>query len=310
MEAPIYVIRPITEATRRQALRLVREGKSGCDKRVQELLGWTDQCMMPYRLMAEALSIKQSRLRYLINRRAMLRYNKERKAAMRAAKAIPLVKRVSPAAKCTLFVPEHWVITADTQSFTPLAHEYLEFIARRGPSREPTSDWSVIENGHLRPMTKFERRLKAKEEYDTRIAKAKDHVRVERMMAALFQVDAPDDTAHVEVSRLELDSDISALELYQLDRGLPEDSWYGSRPKNGIQIDGLTGVLYYHSEHNESVQAKKPVFADAYLVDGRECWIISCNCPCGDRWVAFKHYKPLFIQVLKHFKRGVVKTNL
>lgn len=52
----------ITEATRDEALRILKEGRPGCE--IEKLLGWTQRYGMTEKEMADRLRLKKSRVHY------------------------------------------------------------------------------------------------------------------------------------------------------------------------------------------------------------------------------------------------------
>ena len=164
----------------------------------------------------------------------------------------------------------------------------------------------VSDDGLIRPLTDFEERLVAKKEYEERKVYAQQHARLEQLATGLFQAEPLDhkDGAFLEVTRLQLDCPLTAFDLYKLDKYLPEEVPWGSRPKKGMVVDGLSGVVYYHMmRHGDSPQ-DAPVFFNVYLTDGLEGWILSCQCRYGEYYFkTFMKYKPIFRHIIRSFKR-------
>jgi len=196
-------------------------------------------------------------------------------------------------------------VITDTEEWSRIAQEYLEHLLHLKPATKPARALAygrVTEDGKIRPLTEFEERLRAKEEHEELVADAERHARLERMETGLFQAKALADKDHVflEVTKLQLDGPLTALDLYKLDKYPAEMVPSGSRPKNGMIVDGLHGVVYYFvmNVFNEKAEVW-PRFFNVYLSERNEGWKLSCNCPFN----TFEKYRPLFRRIICGFRR-------
>lgn len=294
---------------RAEALKLLRSKCRVAFHEVERLLGWNSQFGMPQRQMAQKLGITERQLKYLLHRDYLRKKAKEQRTAGNDAKKIAFVIHTSHKLRFSISLPEDWCVTTDTHEWSRLAQEYLEYFLRSKPGKKPTRFLvyaRVSDDDRIRPLTDFEERLVAKEEYEERKANAEQHARLEQMATGLFQAELPDhkDEAFVEVTRLQLDGPLTALDLYKLDKYLPEEVPWGSRPKKGMIVDGLSGVVYYHMMRYDDSPQDEPVFFNVYLADGLEGWILSCQCRYGDFYFkTFTKYKPIFRRIINSFKR-------
>jgi hypothetical protein len=105
----------------------------------------------------------------------------------------------------------------------------------------------------------------------------------------------------VEVTKLKLTRVMSPLELYQLDKPIPEVVPWGNRPSKGITVDNLQGVKYYYVFDTGETRnlAEMPRFFNIYLTEIDTGWIISCSCRTG----AFPKYKGIFTTIVGSFRR-------
>lgn len=299
---------PATEA-RTEALKLLRSKGAVALNKVQKLLGWEGSIGMGQREMAQRLGITVGQLRYLLNRDYLRKKDKERRIAECDAEKIAFVTYTSHKHRFSISLPENWRVITDTYEWSRLAQEYLEHVSQSKPGKKPGRFLGysrISEAGLIGKLTDFVERLVAKEEYERRKANAEQHARLEQMATGLFQAERPDhkDEAFVEVTKLQLDGPLTALNLYELDKCLPEEVAWGNRPKNGIVVDGLTGIVYYHMLHYDYSPQDEPVFFNVYLADGLEGWILSCQCRYGEPYFkTFKRYKPMFKRIISSFKR-------
>lgn len=126
-------------------------------------------------------------------------------------------------------------------------------------------------------------RLLARAKHEAQRADAERHARLERMTIGLFQAGpmADEDEPMIEVAKLDMDTPLTALALYELDKRLPEMVPWGNRPSRGITIDGRPGVVYYFAMDTGerpltyAVYKAQPVFFNVYLAAGLEGWILS-----------------------------------
>lgn len=105
----------------------------------------------------------------------------------------------------------------------------------------------------------------------------------------------------VEVTKLKLTRVMGPLELYQLDKPIPEVVPWGNRPSKGITVDNLQGVKYYYVFDTGETRnlAEMPRFFNVYLTEIDTGWIISCSCKTG----AFPKYKGIFTTIVGSFRR-------
>jgi len=146
-----------------------------------------------------------------------------------------------------------------------------------------------------------------KEQYDYDLRQhrqaTENHATLAQMKRGLLEVSPSnnEDEVSAEVTKLKLPNLMAALELYKLDKLLPEQVPTGSRPTKGIVVDGLHGVTYYFlfntGETNE--MRGMPKFYNVYLAENDQGWIIACSCKAG----AFNNYKPIFKRIITSFRR-------
>lgn len=299
---------PPSPEVREKALELLRSKGGAARRKVERLLGWEGPgCMMQFQ-MAELLGVTKWQLNYILDRDYLRAKRKAERTAERDAKKIAFVTHISHKLQFSVALPEDWCVITDTHEWSWLAQEYLEYVRKSKPGKKPTRLLAYSRrsaNIPMRPSTEFEERLAAKEEYEVLKAKAEQHARLESMATGLFQAEPADhtDDAFVEVTKLQLDSPLTALDLYELDKCLPEDVSWGNRPKNGMVVDGLSGVVYYYLMRHDHASQDEPVFFNVYLADGLEGWIISCQCRYADSYKTFRKYKPIFRHIIRSFKR-------
>lgn len=284
---------------------MIRSKGSKALNKVEKLLGWDRQIGMPIRQVAENLGITKHQLDYLLNRDYLSQKAKERRVAEKVSAKIRYVTHTSRKLRFSISLPKDWCVTTDTLEFAHVAQELLENILQQKSIKRPSGTYGcrVTEDGHMRPLTELEEWQAAKQEHENKIANAEQHSRLERLATGLFQAELPNhkDEAFVEITKLRLDGPMDALDLYKLDKYLPEDVAWGNRPSKGMVVDGLSGVVYYHMMRYSISPRSEPVFFRVYLADGLEGWILSCDCRHGDK--TFEHYKPIFKRIIKSFRR-------
>lgn len=127
--------------------------------------------------------------------------------------------------------------------------------------------------------------------------------RLEQMEEGFFNASYPNNENYLcaDVTKLKLTEAINALELYKLDKPLPEDVPSGSRPSRGIIVDGLHGVKYFFifDTGETNIQSDMTKFLNIYLAENDEGWIISCSCKAE----VFNKYKPVFERIIGSFRR-------
>lgn len=294
---------------RTEAINLLRSKGAAALKKVQKLLGWKSSIGMGQREMSQKLGISIGQLRYLLKRDYLRKKEKDRRIAESYAEKIEFTTYTSHKHRFSISLPENWRVITDTHEWSKLAQDYLEYFIQSKPGKKPMRflGYSRISvDGRIRELTDFEERLVAKEEFEERRANAEQHVRIDKMATGLFQAELPDhkDEAFIEVIKLQMDGPLTALDLYELDKYLPEEIAWGNRPKNGIVVDGLSGVVYYHMMRYDYSPQDEIVFFNVYLADGLEGWILSCQCLCGDFYFkTFERYKPIFRRIISSFKR-------
>lgn len=297
------------------ALKLLREKGHIALKEVESLLGWERPVGMVQRVMAARLGISEAQLKRLIKRQYLQAKEKEQRGAEGEAKAIVLVPRISKKLAFSISLPAGWQVILDTEEFVHLAEEYSEMMKRTQPDKVPTrrvvfprrADRSGIKN-----VADLTDRLQAKREHEERKDEAERHARLERMAVGLFQAAPPhnDDETFVEISKLRLESPLTALDLYTLDKHLAEAVPWGNRPSKGLTVDGIEGVLYYfvmgsgEARPTYETYTKQAAFFNVYLTDGLEGWLISCQCRCGEAYMkTFQRYRPMFRRIIGSFRR-------
>jgi len=140
---------------------------------------------------------------------------------------------------------------------------------------------------------------------DDQIQWARKRDELEQMMTGVFEatpVDSDDEELGVLVTKLKLSKSMTALELYNLDKPLPEDVPWGNRPSKGINVDGLHGVKYYYVlDTGETTNGQElPKYFNVYLAESGEGWIISCTCKVR----SYDNYKPFFDRIIGSFRRN------
>lgn len=309
MVKPLGQQNPPPPGVRAEALKLLRSKGSIALNEVERLLGWDRPFGMTNRQMAQKLGITEGKLKYLIHRDYLCAKARERRIAESDAKKTAFVTQTSHKLRFSISLPENWRVITDTHEWLQLAQEYLEYFVHSKPGKKPTRFMAyarVSDDGRIRTLTNFEERLVAKEEYEERKANTEQHAHLEQMATGLFQAELPDykDDAFVEVTTLQLDGPLTALDLYKLDKQLPEEVSWGSRPEKGMVVDGLYGVVYYYMMRYDDSPQDEPVFLNVYLADGLEGWILSCQCRYGDFYFkTFTKYKPIFRHIISSFKR-------
>ena len=300
---------------RAEALKLLHAKGRAALNEVKMILGWDGPAGMPIRQMAQSLGITDGRLAYLLRRDYLREKAKERRRAGIDAKKIVFVTHTSEKNGFSISLPENWRVTTDTYDWSRLAQEYLNHTFRLKPENIPLRFHAYAyssDDGGPRPLTELEMMQVAKMEHEERNEEAKRHARLEQMATGLFQAESLDDkdAAFVEVTKLRLDGLLTALDLYKLDKCLPENVPWGSRPSKAMIVDKLSGVVYYFILDTGDGTQELPVFFNVYLANGLEGWILSCQCRYGDYFFkTFTKYKPIFRHIISSFKRlSVVHT--
>ena len=203
----------------------------------------------------------------------------------------------------------------DTLEIVHLAQEHSEMMQQSQPERAPRRRMSFPRRADLRDaknVVDLTDRLQAQREHEARKDDAERHARLERMVVGIFQAApaADNDEPFVEVTKFRLESPMTALDLYNLDKHLPEAVPWGNRPSKGLTVDGVQGVAYYFvmnaGEARQTYEAytKQPAFFNVYVVEDLEGWLLSCQCRCGEAYMkTFQRYKPIFRRVIGSFRR-------
>jgi hypothetical protein len=300
---------------RELALKLLREKGRLALREVESLLGWNRPHRMMNRVMAGHLGIPERQLKYLIHRQHEQVKDQERRGAERDATAIALAPHISQKLGFSICLPAGWQVIADSEEFVHLAEEYCEMMQRSEPER--TSGRRVIsprraDVRHIKNVMDLRNRLQANREHEELKAEAERHARLERMTVSIFQAAPPDDhdEAFIEITKLRLDSPLTAMDLYNLDKRLAKSVPWGNRPRNGLVVDGLQGIVYYFVMKTGEVRptyatyTNQPAFFNAYLADDPNGWILSCLCRCGEAYMeTFHQYKPIFRRIIGSFRR-------
>jgi hypothetical protein len=305
----------ISPEQRELALRLLREKGHLALRDIEDLLGWNRPVGMLNRVMAGHLGITERQLKYLIHRQHEQVKEEERRRSERDAKAIMLVPKISNKLGFSISLPAGWQVTADTEQIAHLAQEYSEMMQRSQPGRVPKRRMIFPRRADLRDaknVVDLTGRLQAQREHEERKGDAERHARLERMAVGLFQAAPPadDDEPFVEITKLRLESPLTAMDLYNLDKHLPEAVPWGNRPSKELTVDGVQGVVYYFAMNTSEPRptyeayAKQPAFFNVYLAENLEGWLISCQCRCGEAYMkTFQRYKPIFRRVIGSFRR-------
>ena len=305
----------ISQERRELALKLLREKGHIALREAESLLGWERPVSMAQRVMAAHLGISEGQLKRLIKRQYLQGKKKEQRGAKGDAKAIALVPRSSKKLAFGISLPAGWQVIIDTEEFVHLAEEYREMMKRSQPDKVPTRRVAFPRRTKLsgiRNVAVLTDRLQAKREHEERKDEAERHARLERMAVGLFQAAPPhnDDELFVEISKLRLESPLTALDLYTLDKHLAGAAPWGSRPSKGLTVDGMQGVLYYfvmgsdEARRTSEAYTKQAAFFNVYLTDGLEGWLISCQCRSGEAYMkTFQRYKAIFRRIIESFRR-------
>lgn len=296
-------------------MKLLREKGRLALRELEKLLGWDSPVGMLNRVMAGHLGISEGQLKRLIQGQYLQAKERQQRRAERDAKAITLVPQISQKLGFSISLPAGWQVITDTEEFVHLAQEYSELMQRSQPDR--VSRHRVIfprrpDVRSVKNVVDLTDMLQAKMEYEERKAEAERHARFERMTVGLFQTTPPndDDEAFVEITKLRLESPLTAMDLYNLDKDLPEAVPWGNRPSKGLVVDGLQGVVYYFAMNSGEARqtyetcTKQPAFFNVYLAENLERWLISCQCRCGEAYMkTFQQYKPRFRRIIGSFRR-------
>lgn len=296
-------IKPLPSEVCAEVLKLLRSKGHLALREVERLMGWESPIGMTNHIMAQRLGITENQLKYLLHRHYLSKKEKAQRLAERDVKNIAFATHTSRMLGFSISLPADWRVITDTCEWSRLAHEYLELVLRSERPEKPTRAW--FRNGAAVTNPQELQRL-AEEEFDERKADAKRHARLEQMATGLFQAEPPasEDAPFVEVTKLRLDGPLTALELYKLDKHLPEMVPWGSRPTKGMIVDGLPGVVYYFIMDAGEATQKQPVFFNVYLAHSDEGWILSCQCRYGDFFFkTFTRYKPVFRRIIGSFQR-------
>jgi hypothetical protein len=306
----------VTPEARELALKLLQQKGHFALDEVERLLGWDRPVGMLNAVMARHLGVTEGQLKYLIHGKYLREKERAERQAAREAKALTLVPHMSETLGFSISLPPGWAVTTDTTEIATAAAEYSELIQRSQPDKVPRSRVFLSRRANIRGaqnVVDLADRLQAKREHEERKAEAERHARLERMTIGLFQAAPPndEDEALVEITRLRLDSRLTAKGLYSLDKHLPEAVPWGNRPSKGMLVDGLQGVIYYFVMHTgmpgplSETYTKEPAFFNVYLSEDLEGWLISCQCRCGEAYMkTFHRYKPIYRRVIGTFRRA------
>ena len=153
------------------------------------------------------------------------------------------------------------------------------------------------------PETFFVSFEEFKHTYEMGQKRGKGNELLAQMEVGYFEASPHDDEDYpcAEVTKLELTSPMSALNLYGLDKPNPEAVPQANRPAKGMEVDGLTAVKYFFifDTGETSKMWEMPKFFNVYLAKNDEGWIISCSC----KEEAFNNYKPVFEHIIRSFRR-------
>lgn len=305
----------ISPERRALALKLLHEKGHLALQEVERLLGWERPIGMPQRVMAAHLGISEGQLKRLIKRQYLQSKERQQRGAEGAAKAIALVPQISQKLGFSISLPTGWRVITDSETFVPLAEEYSRMMQHSQPGKVPKRRMVFPRRADLRDVKNvvdLTDRLQAQREHEERVDEAERHARLERMSVGLFQAApaAHNDEPFVEITKLRLDDPLTALDLYNLDKHLPEAVPWGNRPSKGMTVDGLQGVVYYFAMNTGEARAtyeayiKQPAFFNVYLAEDLEGWLISCQCRCGEAYMkTFQQYKPTFRRIIGSFRR-------
>lgn len=300
---------PLPSEARAEALKLLHSKGGAAFIEVERLLGWNNTFCMTHHEMAQRLDITYGQLRYLLQRDYRREKAQEQRIAENGAKKTTYITQTSHNLTFSILLPEKWRVITDTHNLLRPAQEYLEVILRSKPENRPVRSracFHLADDGRPRPLTEYEEKQTAKTEYEERKEAAQRRARLERMATGFFQAEPIEnkDQAFLEITKLQLDGRLTAVDLYKLDKFLPEQVAWGNHPKEGMVVDGLTGVIYYYTMRASNSPQEEPVFFNVYLAYDLEGWILSCQCQYGDpHFKTFTQYKPMFKRIISSFKR-------
>lgn len=307
----------ITPEQREFALNLLRQKGHLALTEVERLIAWQGRPgWMTYSEMARALGTNEGELFRLVRLAYLREKDRRRRSAQRSARAVELTEHTSHNLRFSVSLPVNWRVVMDTCELVPAAQEHLELLLRSGREKRPTRFHWRAAWGRPKIPSEFQERWMARQEFEERKAAAERHARLERMAVGLFQAvpAKDDDEAFIEFTRFRLESRLTAMELYNLDKHLPEAVTWGNRPSKPMVVDGLHGVVYYFVMHTGAAgplsesYAKEPAFFNVYLAEDLEGWIISCQCRCGEAYMkTFHRYKPIFRRIIGTFRRTQVR---
>jgi hypothetical protein len=293
------------------ALKLLREKGHLALREVEKLLGWEQPFGMLQTVMAARLGIGKSQLKRLIQGQHLKVREKEQRRSKRDARTIALVPQISKRLGFSISLPPGWRVISDTEEIVRLTQEFSELMQQSRPERTPRHRVIFPRRGRargIRNVIDLTDRLQARREWEERKEDAERHARLERMTVGLFQAAPLDnrDELIVEVIKWRLESPMTAMDLYSLDKHLPEAVPWGNRPSKGLVVDGLQGVLYYFAMNAGNMSATQvPAFFNVYLTEQLEGWLISCQCRCGEHPMkTFQKYKPIYRRIISSFRRS------
>ena len=305
----------ISAQVRAKAMGLLRKRGRLALEEVQRLFQWERPRSMPNRLLAERLGITERQLSRLIRGDYLREKDRERRNAVRETGDLALVQHVSRNLQFTISLPTSWRVVVDTHEIARLAAEYREVVLRSDPPKKPSRPYGfgqAFAVGQAAGVADIRARLLAKAEHEARKADAERHARLEQMTIGLFQAGPLADEGEpvLEVTKLHMDRPLTALEIYELDKHLPEIVPWGNRPSKRLTVDGLSGVVYYFTMDTgerpltRAICRAQPAFFNVYLAEGLEGWVLSCQSRCGEAYLkAFHKYKPLFRRIVGSFRR-------
>ncbi|MGD0339932.1 MAG: hypothetical protein ABSB78_14220 [Bacteroidota bacterium] len=277
----------VNEEIRARIFELLNNGSSTALKEIEVILGWKSNGMcMPFSLIARKIGITPSKIYYILNHKHQNEKDKLRRIAKRKANNIDFVRYHSEILHFSINLPHSWSVIQDSM-INPLNGEDPDKIINQ-INREMPED---IRTNTVIPIIFF-----------TRI-NIINLVQLASMTNAIFRSSSgnvKDDPA-VEIALLYFSKPMTAMDIYELSKPPHHFVPTGSRPKNGIIVDGMEGVKYYYTfiEKDKNRDQVYQKFLNIYLTEKMRGWIISCS----SLYDQFLINRPLFDKVIISFIR-------
>jgi hypothetical protein len=277
----------VSDEIRLKVLELLDSDSHEAYKEIENLLGWeSDGMCLPLSFIAKKINVPPSKIYYICNRKRRKKEEKIQRIAKIKSLSIKFINYHSELFHFSISMPYDWSIDKET---------WVDPYEGKDPNKIIAIVNSELpEDKHIQGIVPINR-IKKRELLNL--------LQLTKFIKGMFRssLNTENISPAIEVVILSFDEPIDPYKIYILSKPPLSICQSGSRPKNGILIDGLQGIKYYITIEGKDEQGK-PIgqrIINVYITDKLSGWILSCSC----LFQSYLEFKPIFERMIYSFNR-------